>query len=575
MSQPSMPLAAAPAAPGQARPFTVRRRRPGERLAVAGGICAVAVVVSVLLAYDTIQRFSVMGGHYHDLVRHRDLLADVQPPPATIVEPYLIVHQLALARDPQVVDRLAARLTELESGSGGYDERRAHWLRSLPEGPLRVAFLDRAHGAAREFLQVAGGQFVPLVRAGRTEEAAALLRDRLTPLYERHRQAIGETAALARTANTSLEAGALAAVGVRTALMIGLVVALLGLAVAVAAPAVRPVLAAPEQARRAEAREREESAALRHKIDTMLEVVSAAADGDLTRQIEVSGEDAIGRMGAGLSRFLADLRSNVSAIAHNASGLAGASEAMSAVSQQLGTTAEETAAQADLVSAASEQVSRSIQTVAVGAEEMGSSIKEIARNASEAARVATGAVAVAEATNATVARLGESSAEIGQVIKVITSIAQQTNLLALNATIEAARAGEAGRGFAVVANEVKDLARETARATEDISRRIEAIQGDTRGAVDAIRRIGDVILQINDLQTAIASAVEEQTATTNEITRNVAEAAKGSSEISRNISGVATAARSTSDGAGETQKASAELARMAVELRRLVQRFLY
>ena len=170
-------------------------------------------------------------------------------------------------------------------------------------------------------------------------------------------------------------------------------------------------------------------------------------------------------------------------------------------------------------------------------------------------------------------KLGESSAEIGQVIKVITSIAQQTNLLALNATIEAARAGEAGKGFAVVANEVKELAKETAKATEDISQKIEAIQTDTGGAVEAIGRISDIINQVNDIQGTIASAVEEQTATTNEIGRNVAEAATGTTDISNNVAEVAQIAKGASEGAHDTLTASQQLARMAAELQQLVSRF--
>ncbi|MFA5907763.1 MAG: methyl-accepting chemotaxis protein [Vicinamibacterales bacterium] len=259
-------------------------------------------------------------------------------------------------------------------------------------------------------------------------------------------------------------------------------------------------------------------------------------------------------------------------IAQTAQTLASSSEELTALSQQMGSGATETAAQANIVSAASEEVSRNVQTVATGTEEMSASIREIAKNANEAAKVATNAVKVAETTNATINLLGESSAEIGKVIKVITSIAQQTNLLALNATIEAARAGEAGKGFAVVANEVKELAKETAKATEDIGQKIEAIQLNTKGAVAAIAQIGEVINQINDISNTIASAVEEQTATTNEITRNVAEAAKGTAEIAQNITAVAQAAKSTSDGAQETQKASNQLSELAAGLQDLVNR---
>jgi methyl-accepting chemotaxis protein len=253
----------------------------------------------------------------------------------------------------------------------------------------------------------------------------------------------------------------------------------------------------------------------------------------------------------------------------SAQTLGSSAEELTAVSTQMAANAEETSAQANVVSAASEQVSKNVQTVATGVEEMNSSIREIAKNATESARVAGQAVTAADVANKTISKLGESSLEIGKVIKVITSIAEQTNLLALNATIEAARAGEAGKGFAVVANEVKELAKETAKATEDIGHKIEAIQADTRGAVDSIQQIGKVIAQINDISNTIASAVEEQTATANEMSRNVGEAAKGTSEIAQNITAVAQAAQNTTQGATNSQQAAGELARMAAELQQL------
>ncbi len=274
-----------------------------------------------------------------------------------------------------------------------------------------------------------------------------------------------------------------------------------------------------------------------------------------------------------LNTVVDEMRNAIQSIAQSAGTLASSSSKLTTVSQQMSANANETSAQTTVVSAAAEEVSKNIQTVATGGEEMGASIREIAKNATEAAKVAAEASKVAQTTNSTVAKLGESSTEIGNVVKVITSIAEQTNLLALNATIEAARAGEAGKGFAVVANEVKELAKETAKATDEIGKKIEAIQNDTRNAVEAITRITGIIARINDIQNTIASAVEEQTATTNEITRNINEAARGSAEIAQNITGVAQAAQSTTAGALDTQNAAADLTRMATELQSLVSNF--
>lgn len=260
----------------------------------------------------------------------------------------------------------------------------------------------------------------------------------------------------------------------------------------------------------------------------------------------------------------------MSTVTSSATALSSSVEEFTALSGEMARSAGKTAADAQAASAASEQISRSVGSVAAASEQMQASIREIARNANDSARVAKNAVTVANSANQTVVKLGESSQEIGDVIKVITSIAQQTNLLALNATIEAARAGEAGKGFAVVANEVKELAKQTAKATEDIGRKIEAIRNDTNSAVKAIGEIGEIIGQVNDISNSIASAVEEQTVTTNDISRNVMEAAKGIEDVAQSIAGVAQAARNTTGGTTEMQKASLELSRMASEMESVI-----
>ena len=220
-----------------------------------------------------------------------------------------------------------------------------------------------------------------------------------------------------------------------------------------------------------------------------------------------------------------------------------------------------------------DEAGHNTNTIASATEEMSASISEIAKNATSAARVATEGVEVANTTNAIVKKLGESSAEIGQVVKVITTIAQQTNLLALNATIEAARAGEAGKGFAVVANEVKELAKETATATEDISRRIGQIQEDTNESVDAIARISEIVSQINEIQGVIASSVEEQASTTREMAVNVSATAEGVSGIGQSIAEVSRVAGDTQNDARSTEEAVARLSVIAAELEKLVSRF--
>jgi len=328
-------------------------------------------------------------------------------------------------------------------------------------------------------------------------------------------------------------------------------------------------------ATQAQERERTTATELQGKVDSLNITLAAAAAGDLTAQVTVSGSDAIGQMGNAVGKLLGDLRSSIQAIAVNSEALAAAAEELQVVSAQMGGNSAETSRQVGFVSDASVEVSRNVETVSAASEEMSASIKEIARNASEAANVATQAVEAAKITNATVAKLGDSSAEIGQIVKVITGIAQQTNLLALNATIEAARAGEAGKGFAVVANEVKELAKETAKATEDISAKIEAIQNDTHSSVESITGILSIIDQIAEFQDTIAAAVEEQAATTSDIARSVSDASRGSQEITANMHTVAEAADSTANGANDSSRAASELARMATDLQTLVGQFRY
>jgi methyl-accepting chemotaxis protein len=299
----------------------------------------------------------------------------------------------------------------------------------------------------------------------------------------------------------------------------------------------------------------------------------AATEGDLSRRGSWLHQDEFGDLVRGYNAMADALSTTLTTVATGAGGLTAAAEELTVSSGEVSASAGESATQAGVVAASAEQVSASVRTVAAATEEMSASIREIAQNAAAASQIASDAVHTVVAANSTVGQLGSSSAEIGNVVKVITQIAEQTNLLALNATIEAARAGEAGKGFAVVASEVKDLARETSLATEDIGRRVEAIQADSQGAAAAIAEISAIIEKINETQATIASAVEEQTATTNEMSRSIAEAAQGAGEIASSITGIARAAESASEGVGATLGSAGDLTRMSIGLSETVARF--
>jgi methyl-accepting chemotaxis protein len=446
----------------------------------------------------------------------------------------------------------------------------------------RKGFLDSAASQDKEIAAVPTGDMTPaekalfveikaqlakfmdtdkqIVQLYRQETPASIKQGNdlvLGPGYEVYFKVVDATSRLtesvARRSNDAEARATAAAKRSRTLMVSGLALALLlalVLALVITASVVEPV--------------RRVAAGLR-----------TLANRDLSTSLDDSGSDELAEMAGAFNDAAAAMREALTGVGERAAALTGASQELSALSGRMDGQATTTSSQATTAADTAEQVSGKVSTVASAAEEMTVSIQEIARSTASAVAVAADAVTSTEATKAAVGELSAASLEIGQIVKTITSIAEQTNLLALNATIEAARAGDAGKGFAVVASEVKDLAQETARASEDIIGKIDAIQVTTERAGEAISQITGVVNRISEIQQTIAAAVEEQSATTNEINRNVSELASGSQQIADNIAGVAGTASATSGDAGATQRAAADLAEMASALQHLVGAFRY
>jgi methyl-accepting chemotaxis protein len=478
-----------------------------------------------------------------------ETLVETAPTPARLDDAYLTVLEMLEETD------VASLRREIDKGvvaREAFESSHQVWQHDRLRGTAASAALDRSARAGDEFFRLRDEEFVPAVLANDRVRARALASGMMRRAFEQQRSSAIEAGQVAAAAALASEQQAEAVVRSRTLIQFVISCSLAALMLVLGLTVGRRIV---------------------YSVLELTRVARLMAGGNMMPRSDVQTGDELEDLSEALNALGDSMQALLSHMGRKSAHLASASDSLSSVSMQMSATAEETSGQAGRVSVGAEEISRNVETVAVAVEQMCGSIQEISKSTGEAARVAAFAAGEVEITNVAVGKLGASSSEIGQVVQVISSIAEQTNLLALNATIEAARAGEAGKGFAVVANEVKELARGTAAATEDIERKIKAIQTDTEAAVVAIGEISQTIQQIKDITNTIASAIDEQLATTAEIGRSLSEAAKGSSEISHGVLSVAQAARDTASGSTSTQRAAHDLAEMAAELRRLTERF--
>jgi len=511
--------------------------------------------VECYIVQGTVSEIRVGGNAYKRIAATKDLIADIVPPRAFIVEAYMLAHVQLEEPDANVRQRLG---DQIETVHRDFEARQSHWRTALTDADLRQKLGVESYVPAQRFFSVYEQTFVPALAAHDFNAARAALRGPLKAAFDDHARQITQLAVRAKQRVTEEEASATSIAGS------GLIKSAFGLALLAATGLIATLMVL---------------GSIEAPMARVREVFKAMANRDLTQSVELevngNGGGEFGEMTRLANAAVESMREVLRSMAEQSDSLAGASEELRVVSEHMSANAEETAAQAHVVTAASEQVSSSVQAMAASTDGLSASVREISRSTNDASEASSKAVQLAETADRAVTRLGESSMGISKIVRVINSIAEQTNLLALNATIEAARAGEAGKGFAVVASEVKDLAAETGRATQDIVRRIEAIRVDTQGAVEAIAEIRTFISKINDVQTSIAAAIEQHSATTGQIARSVSDGVRGTSEISSNIGGVAEAARHTSSGASDAKNAATELARMANELRRVIGQFAY
>jgi methyl-accepting chemotaxis protein len=551
-----------------------------QKLLGSIGFCLLALMAFVWLAWDTIETTKVTGARYHQIVLDKDLIADILPPPEYILESYLVVHQMA---DTTSAEQLADFRKRLKALRKDFDDRHGYWEKNLAPGSMRDRFLRDAYTPANKFLTLVEEGFLPALAAGKHDTARKILSEQLAPEYEKHRAAIDEVVTMANQSLEKTEGEVGAIVRQRGLFLIILAIAMVGGAGCM-------VILVNHITKN-----------LGSRLQRAGEFAGAIAKGEMTITIDPGPADEIGRLIRALADMRDHMRTMVGGIRQGVETLVGAAGDLATVSKQTITNVEEVdrhvstvVRQAETSSRHTEGIasgitesSRNLESVASATQEMSSTVDGIANDSAKARSISDEAQAQAQAAHAVMNDLENAAKRIGQVSETIRSISAQTSLLALNATIEAARAGAAGKGFAVVANEVKELSRQAAEATEDINDKVTSVQNSTNQAIGDIEKISTVVRDMNQLVTSIAAAVEEQSVVTRNVAGNIGgassgiqaasvrinEAAGASRTIASEVSGIhATIQKIRTDGEGLRGR-SEDLAGLAAALSSAIARF--